>query len=94
MPMTDLVSAAGALTLVIGLILLLRFGSRFVGAGRRHAATSTLTLAGQLALDGRRRLHLVSCGSGQVLVLTGGVTDVMLAWPQVAPGPSATEPQL
>lgn len=85
MPMTDLLSAAGALALVIGLIVLLRFGSRFLGVARRPVATTKLTLAGQLALDGRRRLHLVGCGSGQVLVLTGGVTDVMLAWPQAEP---------
>ncbi|WP_419730307.1 hypothetical protein [Lichenicola sp.] len=87
MPMTDLLSAAGALALVIGLIVLLRFGSRFVGMGRLRPANTPLILAGQLALDGRRRLHLVGCGSGQVLVLTGGVTDVMLVWPQAPPGP-------
>ena len=92
MPITDLLSAAGALALVIGLIVLLRFGSRFVGVGRPRTATTPLTLSGQLALDGKRRLHLVSCGSGQVLVLTGGVTDVMLAWPQAPPGSSEAEP--
>lgn len=87
MPMNDLLSAAGALALVIGLIVL-RFGSRFVQSRRPHDASIQLRLTGQLALDGRRRLQLVQCGSGQVLLLTGGVTDIMLPWPHAA-GPSA-----
>lgn len=84
MPMNDLLSATGALALVIGLIVLLRFGSRFVQSRRPHATSIQLRLTGQLALDGRRRLQLVQCGSGQVLLLTGGVTDIMLPWPHQA----------
>ena len=72
MPLSDLLSALGALALVIGLIVLLRFGARFVGRGR-------------LGLDNRRRLHLIRTEAGQVLVLTGGASDVMLPWPPPPP---------
>lgn len=84
MPMNDLLSASGALALVIGLIVLLRFGSRFVQSRRPSTKSIQLRLTGQLVLDGRRRLQLVQCGSGQVLLLTGGVTDIMLPWPHQA----------
>lgn len=82
MPLPDLLSAIGALALVLGLIVLLRFGQRFLGSRRPRDAQTPLFLAGHLALDGRRRLHLVQCGTGQVLLLTGGATDMMIAWPQ------------
>ena len=88
MPLTDLLSAFGALVLVLALIVLLRFGTRFLGAMRPHNAATPFRLAGQLGLDGRRRLQLVQCGDGQVLLLTGGASDIMLAWPP-QPGPHA-----
>ncbi len=81
MPVSDALSAAGALVLVVGSIFLLRYGSRFVASRRPRAAGTPLWLAGQLGLDGRRRLHLVQCGGSQVLLLTGGASDVMLPWP-------------
>lgn len=81
MPVSDLLSAAGALVLVLGAIVLLRYGSRFVAGRRPRAAGTPLWLAGQLGLDGRRRLHLVQCGGSQVLLLTGGASDVMIPWP-------------
>jgi flagellar biogenesis protein FliO len=84
MPLSDILSATGALALVIGLIVLLRFGTRFIAARRPRNGATPLWLAGQLALDGRRRLHLVQCGASQVLLLTGGASDVMLAWPPAA----------
>lgn len=87
MPATDLLSAAGALALVIGLIVLLRFGTRFLGARHQFDTSASPRLAGQLTLDAKRRLHLVQCGSEQVLVLTGGANDIMLPWPH-RPGQS------
>ena len=86
MPVSDVLSAAGALVLVVGSIFLLRYGSRFVAARRPRAAGTPLWLAGQLGLDGRRRLQLVQCGGSQVLVLTGGASDVMLPWPPSGAG--------
>ncbi len=78
---SELLSTAGALVLVVGSIVLLRYGARFVAARRPRAGGVPLFLAGQLGLDGRRRLHLVQCGESQVLLLTGGASDVMLPWP-------------
>lgn len=85
---TDLLSAIGALGLVIGLIVLLRFGAQMLASRRQGHAPASLQLTGQLVLDGRRRLHLVQCGADQVLLLTGGATDVMLPWP-ARPGHSS-----
>jgi hypothetical protein len=38
-------------------------------------------LRGTLRLDSRRRLHLVEIGGRQALVLTGGVSDVIVCLP-------------
>ena len=79
---SDLLSAFGALALVLGLIVLLRYGLRLVGpAARLGVPSAPLLVAGRLGLDNRRRLYLVEAGTGQVLVLTGGASDVMLPWP-------------
>ncbi len=91
MPISDLLSAAGALALVVGLIVLLRYGTRFVAARRPRAGGTPLWLAGQLGLDNKRRLHLVQCGGAQVLLLTGGASDVMLPWPPSGAGPASDE---
>ncbi len=89
MPVSDILSATGALVLVIGFIVLLRYGTRFVAGKRPRAAGTPLWLAGQLGLDGRRRLHLIQCGGAQVLLLTGGASDVMLPWPPPGAGPAS-----
>ncbi len=86
MPLPDLLSALGALALVLGLIALLRYGARFVGPGRPGQASASLQVIGRLGLDNRRRLQLIRTEAGQVLVLTGGASDVMLAWPPQAAG--------
>ena len=91
LPVSDLLSAAGALVLVVGSIVLLRYGTRFVAGRRPRAAGTPLWLAGQLGLDGRRRLHLVQCGSAQVLLLTGGASDVMLPWPPAGVGAASDD---
>ena len=81
LPDLHLLSAFGALALVLGLIVLLRFGARYVGFAQLREPSASLLVAGRLALDNRRRLYLVEAGACQVLVLTGGASDVMLAWP-------------
>jgi hypothetical protein len=48
------------------------------GLGSRPGA---LRLCATLAIDSRRRLHLVQTEHGQVLILTGGPTDQMAACP-------------
>ena len=44
------------------------------GAGRRSQQRETL------ALDRTRRLHLVACDGRDLLLLTGGATDVVVGW--------------
>ncbi|MBN8891274.1 MAG: flagellar biosynthetic protein FliO, partial [Rhodospirillales bacterium] len=39
-----------------------------------------LAVARTLALDPRRRLHLVRCEGRQVLLLTGGAQDIVVGW--------------
>jgi flagellar protein FliO/FliZ len=68
-----------ALAAVVGLIWLVkrlargRFGLVQGGAGRMRVAEI-------LALDPRRRLHMIECDGQAVLVLTGGPQDLMLGW--------------
>jgi flagellar protein FliO/FliZ len=42
----------------------------------------TLVLRESIALDPRRRVHLVQCGQRQVILLTGGGQDVVIGWMQ------------
>jgi flagellar protein FliO/FliZ len=42
----------------------------------------TLILRESIALDPRRRVHLVQCGQRQVVLLTGGAQDVVIGWMQ------------
>ena len=77
----DILTVGAALAGVIGMILLARYGSGFVGrvAGRPRAP-GVLTLDASLSLDPKRRLCLVGVHGRQVLVLTGGSSDVLLGW--------------
>lgn len=72
-------AALGALALVLGLVwiaarTLRAAGLARPGAGRRLQQRETL------ALDRTRRLHLVACDGRDLLLLTGGATDVVVAW--------------
>ncbi|MBE7211942.1 MAG: flagellar biosynthetic protein FliO [Gluconacetobacter diazotrophicus] len=86
---SDLAGAAGALLAVLALVWLLRLGLRVLpnGVARRPPRTGDgLLLVEQLFLGERRRLSLVRCGGGHVLVLSGGTVDAMLPWPAPAGG--------
>ena len=81
MSVHDILTTMTALAAVIVMILLARFGTRFIGlVPRRGAAGGALSLLATLPLDQRRRLTLVGCGGRQVLLLTGGSSDVVLGW--------------
>jgi flagellar protein FliO/FliZ len=79
-----IVTGAGALLLVLVLVALAARLVRIGACGLRPAAGKLLTVQESVALDGRRRLHLVQCGQRQVLLLTGGTQDVVVGW---IPGP-------
>ena len=81
MPAHDILTAITSLAAVIAVILLVRYGTRLAGAlPRRGAAQGRLAVEASLAVDPRRRLTLVRCDGHQVLLLTGGPSDVLLGW--------------
>ena len=92
MSIHDILTTAAALAAVVVMILLARFGTRFVGlVPRRGMTQNALSLLATLPLDQRRRLTLVGCQGRQVLLLTGGSSDVVLGW--LPPQPPATDPR-
>ncbi len=81
MSVHDILTTIAALAAVIVMILLVRYGARFIGpVSRRAPSHGTLTLNASLPLDARRRLDLIGCQGHQLLLLTGGPTDIFLGW--------------
>lgn len=76
----SMLTATAALVAVLALILLAGRLARSGGLGPRRAAGRLLVVHETAALDGRRRLHLVSCEGRRVLLLTGGATDLLVGW--------------
>ena len=77
--------AVGALAAVLALVILAGRVARLTGFARaafpRHRAGSQrVLLQDTLALDRTRRLHVIRCNGQDVLVLTGGPTDVLIGW--------------
>jgi hypothetical protein len=70
-----------ALMSVIALVFLAGAAARRGGVARTAPDAGGLRLRARLALDARRRLHLVDTPGGAVLVLTGGGQDRILALP-------------
>jgi flagellar protein FliO/FliZ len=84
-----LLTALAALAAVLALIWVAQRAARLGGfAPRPHAPGRRLAVQEAIAIDPRRRLHLIRCDGRQVLVMTGGAQDVVLGW-LPAPG---TEP--
>lgn len=72
----------GALIGVLGLIGL---AARLFQMGVWRAQPRqgrTLILRESVALDPRRRVHLLQCGQRQVVLLTGGSQDLVIGWIQ------------
>ncbi len=81
MSVHDILTTLAALAAVIVMILLARFGTRLVGLVPRRSPTgSALSLDASLSIDPRRRVSLIGCQGHQLLLLTGGPTDVVLGW--------------
>jgi flagellar protein FliO/FliZ len=73
---------ASALAVIVALILTAK---RLFQAGvwRSSPRTArTLVVRESIALDPRRRVHLVQCGQRQVVLLTGGAQDLVVGWMQ------------
>lgn len=77
---TSIFSAIAALAVVLGLIWLTGRMARIGGFARRPINGGSLAVEDVLALDTRRRLHLVKCDGRRVLLLTGGAQDVVVGW--------------
>jgi flagellar protein FliO/FliZ len=85
MPIAALVWPLVALIGVVALIFLTQRAVRASGLYRRHTG-QRLSVIEALAIDPRRRLHLVRCDDRTVILLTGGTQDLVVGWLQ--------EPQL
>ena len=77
---TSILSAIAALVAVLALIWLAGRMARFGGMARRPASGGLLAVQDVLALDARRRLHLIRCDKRRVLLLTGGAQDIVVGW--------------
>jgi flagellar protein FliO/FliZ len=75
-----LLTSAVALAGVVGVILLIGRVLRHTSLGQPKSSTRLLILKDTIALDPRRRLHLIQHGDRAVLLLTGGETDVVVGW--------------
>ena len=78
--LTALLTALAALAVVLALVWLAARGARLTGLSPRTGAGRMLRVVDSVALDPRRRLHLVACGEGRVLLLTGGGADLVVGW--------------
>jgi flagellar protein FliO/FliZ len=76
--LTGILTAVAALAAVIGLVIIL---GRFARAGGIAPRTGRdLAVREVIALDSRRRLHLIRCNGQDVLLMTGGAHDVVVGW--------------
>jgi flagellar protein FliO/FliZ len=82
---SSLLSAVAALVVVLGLVWLGARAARLTGLAPRPVGTRMLALQDTIALDSRRRLLLVRCGSRDVVLLTGGAQDLVVGWLPLQP---------
>ena len=88
--LTTLLTSAVALTGMVGFILLLGRLLRSTSLIRPVTAGRVLVVKDSIALDARRRLHLIEHDGRAVLLLTGGNTDLVVGW---LDGPRTQEPE-
>jgi flagellar protein FliO/FliZ len=93
---TLLLSAVSALAVVLALVWGIAAALRRSGLGLRLGGQpgggSPLAVEASLALDPRRRLHLLRCADRRVLLLTGGPQDLLLGWLPPAEAPADPGP--
>lgn len=80
MPLQSSLTALAALCAVVALILLAARLAPRLGLSRRTGTSRRLAVRETTPLDARRRLHLVACDGREVLLLTGGSSDLVLGW--------------
>ncbi len=77
---TMLLTSAAALAGIVGVILLIGRALRHTTIGKPKSASRLLIVKDTIALDARRRLHLIQHEDRAVLLLTGGETDLVVGW--------------
>jgi hypothetical protein len=75
-----LLTSVAALGGIVGVILLIGRVLRHTSLVRPRSSGRLLIVKDTIALDARRRLHLVQHGDRQVLLLTGGASDIVVGW--------------
>jgi flagellar protein FliO/FliZ len=85
--LTTTLTAVVALAGILGVILLIGRALRYISPARPVSAAKLLVLRDSIALDTRRRLHLVQQGDRMVLLLTGGERDLVVGWLDRPPAP-------
>jgi flagellar protein FliO/FliZ len=86
---TSLLLAGVTLLVVLALVLLAARLARLGGLAPRTAlGGDRMALLQVLALDQRRRLHLVRCDGRHVLLLVGGAEDRVVGWLDAGGGPA------
>jgi flagellar protein FliO/FliZ len=78
--LASILTAIAALIAVLALIWLAGRMARSTGIARRAAPGGSLAVLDVLALDARRRLHLIKCDDRRVVLLTGGGHDLVVGW--------------
>lgn len=92
---TALLPALATLAAVVALILLAGRAARLTGFARSAALRGyagrpqRLLLQDSLAIDRARRVHLLRCDGRDILLLTGGTTDVVIGWVPAQPDGAA-----
>jgi flagellar protein FliO/FliZ len=77
---TTLLTSAGALAGVVGVILLIGWVLRHTSMRKPTSSGQLLVVKDTITLDARRRLYLVQHGDRAVLLLTGGTNDIVVGW--------------
>lgn len=85
--LSGVLTALAALAAVVALALLLGRLARMAGLARRVSGRRRIVLRESLMLDNRRRLHLVACDGQEMLLLTGGSTDCVIAMLRIGGAP-------
>jgi len=82
MSLSSMLLAVLSLIAVLGLIVVAGRVARagFLTMKPRLPGGDRIVLVQVLALDPRRRLHLVRCDGRHVLLLTGGGADLVVGW--------------
>lgn len=85
--LAGMMTPLAALLGVVLVILLLGRVLRHTPWVNPAAPGRLLRVTETIALDSRRRLHLVQHGPRAVLLLTGGERDLVVGWVEPAPAP-------